>query len=368
MLQLERRPEASATLRWLSPLLALALTVATGFLLFLGMGKDPIQALTFFFITPISDLTGLAELGLKTAPLLLCAAGLTVCFRARIWNIGAEGHFLIGAVAASAVAVSVGDTGGFLVLPAVLLAGIAGGMAWAAIAAFLKTHLNCNEILTTIMLNYIALNLLLYAVHGPLKDPYGFGFPQSVMFEDAALLPALINGTRLHVGLAFGLLTAVAVWVLFARSFIGYQLNVVGEDQRAAAFAGFSTKRLTWFALLVGGATAGLAGASEVTGPIGQLVPQVSPGYGYTAIIVVFLGRMHALGIIAASALLALTFIGGEMLQIAMNMPKAVTAMFQGMLLFYLLTCDAFIHYRLRLRRPSTAVVSNPVIPAGQES
>jgi len=155
--------------------------------------------------------------------------------------------------------------------------------------------------------------------------------------------------------------------VLFARSFIGYQLNVVGEDHRAAAFAGFSARRLTWFALLVGGATAGLAGAAEVTGPIGQLVPQVSPGYGYTAIIVVFLGRMHALGIIAASALLALTFIGGEMLQIAMNMPKAVTAMFQGMLLFYLLTCDAFIHYRIRFRRPLPAGLSQPAAPAGQE-
>ena len=351
MLVLERRPVDSSLMRWASPLLALILTIVTGFCLFLSMGKDPVEGLKFFFITPISDLMGLAELGLKMAPLLLCAAGLTVCYRAKLWNIGAEGHFLMGALGASITAVWLVDADSFWVLPVVLLSGTLAGMLWAAVASGLKTHLHCNEILTTIMLNYIALNLLLYTVHGPLKDPYGFGFPQSVMFADSALLPALIPGTRLHLGLAFGLLAAVVVWVLFARSFIGFQLNVVGQDHRAAAFAGFGARRLTWFAFLVGGATAGLAGASEVTGPIGQLVPQVSPGYGYTAIIVVFLGRMHALGIVVASALLALTFIGGEMLQIAMNMPKAVTGLFQGLLLFYLLTCDAFIHYRIRLKR-----------------
>ncbi|QSP95359.1 ABC transporter permease [Marinobacter salinisoli] len=365
MLQLERRPVDSSLMRWASPVLALVLTVITGFILFLAMGKDPVEGLRFFFITPISDLIGLAELGLKMAPLLLCAAGLTVCYRARIWNIGAEGHFLMGALGASAVAVQFVDADAFWVLPLVLLTGVLAGVLWAAIAAGLKTHLHCNEILTTIMLNYIALNFLLYAVHGPLKDPYGFGFPQSVMFGDSALLPALIPGTRLHIGLAFGLLAAVAVWVMFARSFIGFQLNVIGQDHRAADFAGFSARRLTWFAFLVGGATAGLAGASEVTGPIGQLVPQVSPGYGYTAIIVVFLGRMHALGIIAASALLALTFLGGEMLQIAMNMPKAVTGLFQGLLLFYLLTCDALIHYRVRFkRRAREANVMTPTTAA----
>lgn len=368
MLLLEKRPVDSALMRWASPVLALVLTVITGFILFLAMGKDPVDGLKFFFITPISDLIGLAELGLKMAPLLLCAAGLTVCYRAKLWNIGAEGHFLIGALGASVMAVQLVDNTGVWVLPVVLLAGVLGAMVWAAIAAGLKTHLHCNEILTTIMLNYIALNLLLYVVHGPLKDPYGFGFPQSIMFSDASLLPALIPGTRLHLGLAFGLLAAVAVWVLFARSFIGFQLNVVGQDHRAAAFAGFGARRLTWFAFLIGGATAGLAGASEVTGPIGQLVPQVSPGYGYTAIIVVFLGRMHAVGIIAASALLALTFIGGEMLQIAMNMPKAVTGLFQGLLLFYLLTCDAFIHYRVRLKRPARPSTKTAVAAAHGEA
>ncbi|BES69442.1 ABC transporter permease [Marinobacter nanhaiticus D15-8W] len=365
MLSLERRPVDSKTMTYASPVLALVLTIVTGFLIFLGLDRDPIEGLRHFFITPINSSYGWAELGLKMAPLLLCAAGLTICYRAKLWNIGAEGHFLMGAVGASIVALQPGGGSGFWILPLVLLAGVAFGALWAAIAAFLKTHFHCNEILTTIMLNYIALNLLLYGVHGPLKDPYGFSFPQSAMFGDSALLPMLIPGTRLHIGLLFAVLAAVIVGVLFARTFIGFQLKVLGEDEQAAAFAGFPRKKLIWFAFLVAGGMAGLAGASEVTGPIGQLVPQVSPGYGYTAIIVVFLGRMKAVGIILASALLALTFLGGEMMQISMNLPKAMTGLFQGLLLFYLLTCDAFIHYRVRWigSRPAVAKITL----AGQE-
>ncbi|QJD57473.1 ABC transporter permease [Pseudomonas sp. gcc21] len=356
MLSLERRAVDSRLMQWASPVLALLLTVLTGLVLFWALGKDPLAALGFFFLVPLSDTHGWAELGLKMAPLLLCAAGLTVCYRTRVWNIGAEGQFLMGALWASVAALNLSDATGFWVLPVVLGAGIVAGALWAWLAAVLKTQFHCNEILTTIMLNYIALNLLLYAVHGPLRDPMGFGFPQSEMFAASALLPQLIDGTRLHIGLLFALFAAVAVGVLFTRTFVGFQLNVLGQDNRAAAFAGFGEKRLIWLAFLIAGGLAGLAGASEVSGPIRQLIPQVSPGYGYTAIIVVFLGRMQAVGIILASALLALTFMGGEMLQIAMNMPKAITGLFQGLLLFYLLTCDAFIHYRLRLRRPQSSV------------
>lgn len=367
MLQLERRPLPSPLMQWASPLIALMLTVITGYLIFMAMGRDPLRSLTFFFITPLSSAYGWAELGLKMAPLLLCAAGLTLCYRAKLWNIGAEGHLLMGALGASIVAVELRGHSGAWVLPLVLLAGMAFGAFWAGLAAGLKTRFNANEILTTIMLNYIALNLLVYAVHGPLRDPFGFGFPQSVMFSDSALLPKLIAGTRLHIGWLFGLLAAVAVWVVLARSFIGFQLNVLGQDSRAAEFAGFHQRWLVWFAFLVAGALAGLAGASEVTGPIGQLVPHVSVSYGYTAIIVVFLGRMHPIGIVAASALLALTFLGGEMLQIAMNMPKSITQLFQGLLLFYLLISDAFIHFRLRFKPAAPAPVTTENAMTTQE-
>ena len=176
MLSLERRAVDSRAMQWASPLLALLLTVITGLFLFMALGKDPIEGLTFFFLIPLSDAQGWAELGLKMAPLLLCAAGLTICYRAKIWNIGAEGHFLMGSLWASAAALYLSEQTGFWVLPVVLLAGIIAGALWALLAGVLKTQFHCNEILTTIMLNYIALNLLLFAVHGPLKDPYGFGF------------------------------------------------------------------------------------------------------------------------------------------------------------------------------------------------
>jgi simple sugar transport system permease protein len=368
MLQLERRPVASPVMQWASPVIALSLTIITGYLIFTAMGRDPIDSLTYFFITPLASAYGWAELGIKMAPLLLCAAGLTLCFRAKLWNIGAEGHFLMGALGASIVAVGLQDQAGFWVLPVVLAAGMAFGAFWAGLAAGLKNRFHANEILTTIMLNYIALNLVIYAVHGPLKDPFGFGFPQSIMFSDSAQLPNMIAGTRLHIGWLFSLLAAVAAWVVLARSFIGFQLTVLGQDSRAAEFAGFKQRWLAWFAFLVAGAMAGLAGASEVTGPIGQLVPQVSSNYGYTAIIVVFLGRMHPLGIIAASALLALTFLGGEMLQISMNMPKSITQLFQGLLLFYLLISDAFIHFRVRLKPAAPVSVNASATLATQES
>ncbi|WP_156521178.1 ABC transporter permease [Halothiobacillus diazotrophicus] len=370
MLSLERRAVDSRLMTYASPFLALLLTLVTAAVIFAFLGRDPVAGLRNFFIAPLMSAQGWAELCLKASPLLLIAAGLTVCFRARIWNIGAEGHFLVGALGASAVALSFGDQEGFWILPLVLLAGIVSGALWAMIAAVLKTHFHSNEILTTIMLNYIALNLLLFMVNGPLKDPQGFGFPQSVMFGDSALLPILISGTRLNISILFAVAAAVVVGVLFARTFIGFQLKVLGQDPRAAAFAGYPARGLIWFALIFAGGLAGLAGAAEVSGPIGQLIPQVSPGYGYTAIIVVFLGRMRAIGIVLASLLLALTFLGGETMQISMNLPKAMTGLFQGLLLFYLLACDAFIHYRLRWRprQPVPAVASSTSASTAQAS
>jgi len=221
-------------------------------------------------------------------------------------------------------------------------------MAWAALAALLKTRFNTNEILTTIMLNYIAFNLLQYCVHGPLKDPHGFNFPESAMFADAARLPLLLEEARVHVGIFLALAAAAAVWVLLGKSFLGFQIQVLGRDSRAAKMAGFKEKRLVWFVLLLSGGLAGLAGVGEVAGPIGQLVPQISPGYGYAAIIVAFLGRLHPVGVTLASILMALLFMGGEMVQIELNLPLALTGMFQGMLLFYLLACDVLILYRIR--------------------
>ena len=362
LLSLEPRGQQSRVMLWCSPLLAAALTLGCGSLLFLALGHDPLLTLHTLLIAPVSDVYGVCELLVKALPILLCALGLAVAYRARIWNIGAEGQLLLGALAGSALAVNIIDMQSRWALVLIMLAGILAGAAWAGLTAWLRTHFNANEILTSIMLNYIALNLLLYCVHGPLKDPEGFNFPQSAMFGDASRLPLMTEDGRLHAGVYFALLALVAVWVLLQKSFVGFQIKVLGLDKRAAGFVGFREKRLIWLALLISGGLAGLAGVCEVTGPIGQLVPQVSPGYGYAAITVAFLGRLNPIGILLSSLLMALLYIGGESAQMSLNLPQAITQLFQGMMLFFLLASDVLILYRPRLNlrwarpAPATAV------------
>ncbi len=359
MFKVEKRPVESRIMGYLSPLLAAVLTLISGSVLFALLGQSPLQGLHAFFILPVSDLYGLSELGVKAGPILLCAMGLAVCYRAKVWNIGAEGQLLFGALTGSWAALQLLEVQAGWVLPVVLLAGGLGGMFWGLIPALLRTHFNTNEILTTIMLNYIALNILLYGVHGPLKDPAGYNFPESALFSESILLPVLLEGTRMHIGVLFALLAVAVVWVLLSRTFIGFQIKVLGLDARAAHYAGYREKWLVIFVLMLCGGLAGLAGVLEVTGPIGQLVPQVSPGYGYAAIIVAFLGRLHPVGILLASLLMALVYMGGEMVQIELGLPQALTGLFQGMLLLYLLACDFLIHYRIRLRGTAPAATAS---------
>jgi simple sugar transport system permease protein len=349
---------------FVSPMMAGLLTLVSGSLLFYFLGRDPPEVLYTLLISPVSDLYGVGELLVKALPILLCALGLSLAYRARIWNIGAEGQLLIGALAGSALAVNIIEMESRWALVMVLGAGVIAGAAWAGLAAWLRTHFNANEILTTIMLNYIALNLLLYCVHGPLKDPAGYNFPESAMFSDASRLPTLSDDMRVTIGVYFALFVLVAIWVIAQRSFLGFQIRVLGLDKRAAGFVGFHEKRLVWIALLVSGALAGLAGVCEVTGPIGQLVPQVSPGYGYAAITVAFLGRLHPIGIVFSSLLMALLYLGGETAQMSLNLPVAITGLFQGMILFFLLACDVLILYRPRWKTKHTHAVA----PTGQEA
>ena len=350
MLKLERRPGPSALMSWLSPLLALLLTVICGAILFAALGKNPLDGLRVFFIEPIRDLRGWTEVGVKAAPLLLIAVGLAICFRANVFNIGAEGQLVVGAITGGALALYLdpgdGEGGGALAIAAILVAGALGGMAWAAIVAFLRDRFNANEILVSLMLVYVAQLLLNYLVHGPLRDPEGFNFPQSRLLSEGFLLPALIDGYRLHVGIVLALLASAAGWLFLARSFAGYRLQVGGMAPAAARYAGFSSRRALWTSLLASGALAGVAGVAEVIGPLGQLTPSVSPGYGFAAIIVAFVGRLHPVGVIFSSFVMALFYIGGELAQTRLGMPNAVTGVFQGMLLFALLACDVLIHYK----------------------
>lgn len=351
-LAVEARPEPARGLLWATPVIAVLATVIAGALLFGFLGRDPVVALRAFFVTPVSSLYGLGELGLKATPLVLIGVGLAFGFRAGVWNIGAEGQFTIGAVCGGGIALWLWGSDSAWALPLMTLAGILGGMGWAAIPAFLKARFEVNEILVSLMLTYVAILLLSALVYGPWKDPEGFNFPQSRMFDPSATLPHLWPGTRLHVGALVVVAVVLAAWFVHARTMAGFRVRVVGLAPLAAAYAGFSRRRTIWATMLASGGLAGLAGVFEVAGPIGQLVPQVSPGYGFTAIIVAFLGRLHPLGTVLAGLLVALSYIGGENAQIEAGVPQAATGLFQGMLLFFLLASDFLVRYRLVWRPP----------------
>ena len=353
MFRLEPRKETSKAMLYATPLLAVALTMLASVAMFLMLGQDPVKAITIIFVQPLSDSFSIAELLVKATPLILIAVGLSLGFRAGVWNIGAEGQFTIGALAGGAVALAFYEVEGFWVLPLMCLGGILGGMAWAAIPAFLRTRFNANEILVSLMLTYVAVLLLSVLVHGPLRDPEGFNFPESRLFHESATVPILIEDTRAHIGFIVALLAAATVWVMLARHIVGFQIKVMGQSPRAARFGGFVESRVVWACLMISGGLAGLAGLFEAAGPVGQLVPALPVGYGFTAIIVAFLGRLHPLGIILAGLIMALTYIGGEAAQIEMNLPSAVTGVFQGMLLFFLLGIDVLVKFRLRRVAPA---------------
>lgn len=329
-----------------TPLLAMALTVLFGYALFLGIGRDPVAALHAYFIAPVNSVFGLSEWLLTALPLALIGLGLAVGFRANIWNIGAEGQLLLGAIGGGAVALALWREGvpGTFVL--VCIAGALAGMAWAAIPALLRTRFNANEILTSLMLIYVADQLLSYLVHGALRNPQGFGFPESRLFSAEALMPTLWPGTRLHIGWLLLPLAVFGIWFLMRHTTTGFRISVSGSAPGAGDYAGFSRNRLVWFSFLLTGGLAGLVGAMEVAGPVGQLLPQISPGYGFAAIIVAFLGRLHPVGVLLAAHLLALILIGGENVQM-LGVPVAVAQLFQGILLVALLSSDVLVRYRV---------------------
>jgi simple sugar transport system permease protein len=331
-----------------SPLIALAATVALGVILFMLLGADPLRGLQMFFWEPIRSAYALSELCLKATPLILIALGLALCYRSSVWNIGAEGQYILGALAGGWVAMQADANSSRFIVVLVLLAGVAGGMAWAAIAALLKDRFNASEILVTLMLVYVADLLLSYLVYGPWKDPNGYNFPQTITFAAAARIPHLFAGWRVNIGVLIALGSVVLCWLLMFRTYAGFALQVGGLAPAAARYAGFSARRSLWVALLISGGMAGLAGALDAAGPMGQLTPYVPAGYGFAAIIVAFVGRLHPVGIVFSGLVMSMFYIGGELAQSRLGLPKSITGVFQGLLLFMLLASDTLIHYRLR--------------------
>jgi len=358
-LVLEKRAERSNAIALISPLIAIGLTIVTMVILFAILGKNPLLALWVYFIDPLTDSYALQEIAVKATPLVMIAIGLSLCYLANVWNIGAEGQFLIGAVAGSWLAVKTHGTDvGPWVLPVMLVMGAVAGALYALIPAICKVKFGASEILTSLMLVYVADLFLDYLVRGPWRDPAGFNFPTTAEFDPVATVLILIEGGRLHLGAIIALVVVLAAAILLGRMIKGFEIRVVGAAPRAARFGGFNSNQLILLTFAISGALAGLAGIIEVAGPVGHLQPGFSPGYGFTAIIVAFLGRLNPVGILIAGLFLALTFIGGEQAQIAMKIPLDVTKVFQGILLFYVLACDSLILYRIRLVSTSGQVPS----------
>ncbi len=359
--RLEPRPDASSLMYYASPVLALVLTVLTGLALFAALGKNVWAGFDAFFIVPLSTYYGVGELLLKSVPLMLMGIGLSFCYRARIWNIGAEGQYVMGAVAATAFALHAGlgpnvasvDYGRLF---GTALAGMLGGMAWAAIPALLRTRFNANVIITSLMLVYVAQLVESWLVFGPMQDPNGMNYPQTAALDPSVSLPIILHGTRLTLAFPVAIVLLLVAYVVMNHSYLGYKMRVAGQAEDAARYAGFSANRLVWVSLLISGATAGLAGMAEVAGPMGQLTDQISAGYGFAAIIVAYVGRLTPIGVFLASLVLALFYLGGYQAEVTLNLPASIAQVFQGMLLFYLLITSVLIQYRVvRSRAPSTA-------------
>lgn len=348
-IELEKRPAPSIWLSVLSPLIALALTLVFGAIMFAMLGKNPASALFSFFIEPLLEVWSLHELIVKAAPLILIAVGLSVCYRSNNWNIGAEGQFTIGAITGSILPVLMPDWHSAAVLPLMLIMGMLGGALYAGIPALLKTRFNTNEILVSLMLVYIAQLFLDWLVRGAWRNPQGYNFPQTRPFSSEAILPELLSSGRAHWAIVFALAAALILWFINRYTLKGFEIEVLGQSERAGRFAGFSSRRMVWFSMLLSGALAGLAGISEVSGSIGYLQPTISPGYGFTAIIVAFLGRLNPIGIVIAGLVLALTYLGGEGAQLSIGVSDKVTRVFQGLLLFFVLSCDTLIRYKIRM-------------------
>ncbi len=360
MIRLERRPTPSRFWTGATPVLAVIATMIAGGLLFAALGKNPAEAIRTIFWDPLFGQFASysrPQLLVKAAPLILIAVGLSFGFRAGIWNIGAEGQYIIGAICGAAMALAFYPMDAVIVFPLMVLAGAAGGLAWAMIPAVLKIRFNTSEILVSLMLVYVAGHILSAMAFGALRNPEGMGFPGSRNLQQypAAHNAELIANSGLHWGTVTAFLAVIAAYVLMQRHILGFQIRVAGEAPRAARFAGVNPARLTAICLGTSGALAGLAGLFEVAGPSGQITPDFASGYGFTAIIVAFLGRLNPLGILAAGLLMALTYIGGELAQLTLALPAAAIQAFQGMLLFFLLAFDMLSNFRIRIGRPEGA-------------
>ena len=345
---LEKRREPSLAMLVVTPVASVILTMLIGIVVFDLIGINGFRAVVDIFLSPILASYKWQDVALKAAPLVIIALGLSMGNRAQVWNIGAEGQYVIGALCAAGVGVGFGTTGGALVVLLMVLVGIVGGGLWAAIPAVLRTRFNVNEILSSLMLTYVALQVLGYMVGGPWKDPNGRNFPATAPLDPSQTLPVW-PGSTVHLGVLIALILPFVFWVIMARSEFGYQVRVVGSSPTAARHGGFDSRRTIWATMVIGGAMAGLAGALEFTGVLHKIDLGFPSGYGFTAIIVAFLGRLNPIGCLIAGVVLAVTYVGGQMAQSSVHIPNSTAGIFQAMMLFFILASDILVRYRVRV-------------------
>jgi len=359
--KLEKRPEPSKLMVVVTPVAAVLVTMALGVIIFDAIGVDGFRAVKDIFLTPLLASYKWQDVAVKAAPLIIIALGLSIGNRANVWNIGAEGQYVAGALAGAGVGLLTVGMSGWWILPVMMIAGVLGGAAWASIPAFLKTRFNVNEILSSLMFTYVALQLLSFFIGGPWKDPAGRNFPQTAQLTGDQVLPVIFQGTTIHFGIIIALVAVVIFWVVMSRSVFGFQVRVVGSAPDAARYGGFSNKKTVWAAMLIGGAMAGLAGVIELAGATKQLNLGFPSGYGFTAIIVAFLGRLHPVGVLIAGIVLAVSYVGGQVAQTTVHVPNASAGIFQALMLFFILASDILVRYRIRIvpsAKPVSALVA----------
>ena len=350
-IRFEKRLTPSRLMQIATPIASVLLTMLLGAVIFALIGFDGPRAIYETFITPIVAPYKWVDVLTKAAPLIIIALGLSLGNQAKIWNIGAEGQYIIGALAGAGVAFVLQNAQGFWIVPLMIAAGILGGMAWAAIPAFLKTRYHVSEVLSTLMLVYVALQVLNYLVSGPWKDPNGHNFPQTPPFSAAESLPHVLPGTVIPPGFVVAIALTLVFWLLTTRSVYGFSVRTVGAAPNAARYGGFDASRTVWSTLMISGGMAGLAGILEVSSQLGQINLGFPSGYGFTAIIVSFLGRLQPIGVFLAGLILAVTYVGGQVAQTAVHVPEATAGIFQAMMLFFILASDILTRYRLRIIR-----------------
>ncbi|OIQ54650.1 ABC transporter permease [Neomoorella thermoacetica] len=348
-LTLEKRLEPSRFMAVVVPVISVILALAVGAIFLAATGFQPMKVYQSMLNGAVGSKYGISETIVKAIPLMLAGLGVSVAFRMLLWNIGAEGQFYMGAFGASWVALTFPHLPAYIMLPAMFLAGGLMGALWGLLPALPRAKWGVNEVITTLMLNYVAILWVDYLVYGPWKDPKGFNFPLTATFSDAAALPT-IAGTRVHVGLIFALVAAVLLAIILWHTRWGYEIRVIGESARAARYAGMNIERNIILVMLLSGALAGLAGMSEVAGITHRLQHGISPGYGYTAIIIAWLAKLHPATIILVSILFGGLIVGGYSVQTA-GVPAATVSMLQGAILFFVLGGEILTRYRLHFGR-----------------